>query len=637
MAKKIDELERPQIPGYIDMSKVNSASAGVAAARDAINNLNYDTFKQGSQYGNLKKSYEQQGQTAMKDTLGQVAARTGGMASSYATSAANQSYNNYMQTLEDAARSMFNDEYSKKMDAYNMAQQEYNNEWNRYQNEYSQAWDKYNAEYSAYVSDRAHNYQVGRDEKSDADKAKTDAQDEVMAIWQAGGTPSIELLQAAGWYDEATGGLSATGAAYKSGIDDKRSKENKTEGQKVVDDLWATGTEPTDEQYVAAGYKIKNDDGTYSWTTEGLAAYNSKHALTDSEIEAMFLADGFAWDDWLKKLDTDRDGKYGEQEDLNMFFANSERGGSEIWQQWLTDEQSRISDENTADAQGRVSDAWAAGDDPNEKDLISAGYIEVDDKGNARKDEAGNYIYTAAGKDALANSSALDKMDMEYLLTSGDWNWGDWDRDGTVEDDEDVTARQFFSKAGGSEESWKKWLDDYNQSETDKQTKDTQTANTNEIDAMLKNGASLEEIEEKFGIKDGDGGKTWKDVTGMSKAEWQAKQTGYRQGSYKFQDTSAGRSEIVAKLVESGLHLNTTDASNFDYLFGDGAYDAVRKFTEQLNSIHFEDDNVDRSIDEYFDLYDKIKSQAPQLEDVIITIMNKKFPKVVEFLNHYAE
>ncbi len=146
---KTDELKRPQLPGQVDMSKVNSASANVAAARDAVNNLNYDTFKQGADYAGLKKSYEQQGQKAMRDTLGQVAARTGGMASSYAGSAAQQSYNNYMQTLEDAARSMFNDEYSRAQNNYNMAMQEYKN-----------AYGEYRDKRADYESDRDHNYKV---------------------------------------------------------------------------------------------------------------------------------------------------------------------------------------------------------------------------------------------------------------------------------------------------------------------------------------------------------------------------------------------------------------------------------------------------------------------------------------------
>lgn len=46
-----------------------------------------------------KEWYQRNGEKAMKDTLGQMAARTGGLASSYAGSAAQQQYNSYMQDL----------------------------------------------------------------------------------------------------------------------------------------------------------------------------------------------------------------------------------------------------------------------------------------------------------------------------------------------------------------------------------------------------------------------------------------------------------------------------------------------------------------------------------------------------------
>lgn len=105
--------------------ELNLASEARKTATDNLNNMSYDNFKQGSMYQGLQKSYSQQGQQAMKDTLGQVAARTGGMASSYATTAANQSYNNYMQQLEDVARAMYNDEYSKARDKVSLAQSEY--------------------------------------------------------------------------------------------------------------------------------------------------------------------------------------------------------------------------------------------------------------------------------------------------------------------------------------------------------------------------------------------------------------------------------------------------------------------------------------------------------------------------------
>lgn len=52
-------------------------------------------------YQQYKDQYTRQGKLAMEDTLGQVSARTGGLASSYAGSAAQQSYNQYMSALSD--------------------------------------------------------------------------------------------------------------------------------------------------------------------------------------------------------------------------------------------------------------------------------------------------------------------------------------------------------------------------------------------------------------------------------------------------------------------------------------------------------------------------------------------------------
>ena len=49
----------------------------------------------------MKDTYTREGQRAMQDTIGQVSARTGGIASSYATSAGNQAYNYMMQQLGD--------------------------------------------------------------------------------------------------------------------------------------------------------------------------------------------------------------------------------------------------------------------------------------------------------------------------------------------------------------------------------------------------------------------------------------------------------------------------------------------------------------------------------------------------------
>lgn len=52
-------------------------------------------------YQQYREAYTREGERAMQDTLGEVAARTGGLASSYAASAANQANNYYMSALAD--------------------------------------------------------------------------------------------------------------------------------------------------------------------------------------------------------------------------------------------------------------------------------------------------------------------------------------------------------------------------------------------------------------------------------------------------------------------------------------------------------------------------------------------------------
>ena len=66
--------------------------------------FSYDPEKDPT-YQQYKDSYTRNGERAMQDTLGQVSARTGGLASSYAGSAAQQTYDNYMGALADKSRS----------------------------------------------------------------------------------------------------------------------------------------------------------------------------------------------------------------------------------------------------------------------------------------------------------------------------------------------------------------------------------------------------------------------------------------------------------------------------------------------------------------------------------------------------
>lgn len=104
-------------------------------AQDKYYGMNYDSFLKGNQYKDLANRYGQQGQMAMQNTLGQIAARTGGMASSYASSAAAQAYNNYMNQLSDAAMSMYNSERSNAREELSTAMGLSNNAYGRWMDE----------------------------------------------------------------------------------------------------------------------------------------------------------------------------------------------------------------------------------------------------------------------------------------------------------------------------------------------------------------------------------------------------------------------------------------------------------------------------------------------------------------------
>ena len=75
-----------------------------------LSNFTFDKFKKSDEYKGLKNDYTRNGNLAMRDTLGQIAARTGGLASSYAGGAAQGAYNDYMAKLEEAARQMYQQE-----------------------------------------------------------------------------------------------------------------------------------------------------------------------------------------------------------------------------------------------------------------------------------------------------------------------------------------------------------------------------------------------------------------------------------------------------------------------------------------------------------------------------------------------
>ena len=89
------EAERPEYQSRYD-ERIQEMIEQILGRGD----FSYD-YKADPLYQQYAEAYTRQGQQAMQDTLAQVSARTGGLASSYAGTASQGAYNQYMQALND--------------------------------------------------------------------------------------------------------------------------------------------------------------------------------------------------------------------------------------------------------------------------------------------------------------------------------------------------------------------------------------------------------------------------------------------------------------------------------------------------------------------------------------------------------
>lgn len=102
-------------------------------------------------YQQYKDQYTTQGKLAMQDTMGQAAALTGGYGNSYAQTAGQQTYHNYLQQLNDKvpelynlALNKYNMEGQELTDKLNLMNQERSNEYNEWLGGYNQLVDGVN-------------------------------------------------------------------------------------------------------------------------------------------------------------------------------------------------------------------------------------------------------------------------------------------------------------------------------------------------------------------------------------------------------------------------------------------------------------------------------------------------------------
>lgn len=220
--------------GYGSSGYLSRYQARIDALADAI--LNRDPFSYDKEkdplYLQYKDTYTRGGQRGMQDTLAQVSARTGGLASSYAESAAQQTYNNYMAQLADKVPELYQLAYSMYMD-----------DLTQDRNDLSMLMGLDDTAYGRWSDDRNFGYNAYRDSVSDSQWQQQfdyNAQQDALAQqnWQT--QWDYQLQQDALAREDALKKLT-------SGGKNNNNNNNKTDNQSILKTIY--GMDSEDEVY----------------------------------------------------------------------------------------------------------------------------------------------------------------------------------------------------------------------------------------------------------------------------------------------------------------------------------------------------------------------------------------------------
>jgi len=167
-------------------------------------NLNGDAL-----YQQYKDRYQSMGKQAMMDTMGNASALTGGYGSSYAATAGNQAYQQYLQQLNNVvpelyqmAYDRYNQDKTDLTNRYNLAYGNYRDSVTDWENERDYAsneyWKQYDAEYADYQNMLNYWTQMAQQESTNYYNDREYAYNLAMQMIQRGTMPSTEILAMAG-------------------------------------------------------------------------------------------------------------------------------------------------------------------------------------------------------------------------------------------------------------------------------------------------------------------------------------------------------------------------------------------------------------------------------------------------------
>lgn len=174
----LKNLERPNEINSTHLSKMNDIVSKIESREPFTYDINADML-----YQQYKDAANRNGNLAMQDAIGKASAMTGGYGNSYAQQVGQQTYNNYLQQLNDKIPELYQLAYDKYNQEGNQLKDLYSLYGNMYEREYGEYRDKltdYNNE-RAYLTDAArYSDQTGYSRWSDnAERRYRDYRDSV--------------------------------------------------------------------------------------------------------------------------------------------------------------------------------------------------------------------------------------------------------------------------------------------------------------------------------------------------------------------------------------------------------------------------------------------------------------------------
>lgn len=205
--QQLDQIQQ-QRPGEYQ-SKWQQQMDGLLSQYQNRKPFQYD-INDDAMYQQMVDRYVQQGQQAMMDTMGQSAALTGGYGNSYAQTAGQQTYQNYLKGANDMLPQFYQmalDRYQSEGDSilnqYNLMANQEDMEYSRYNDQLNRYFAELDRVQNVYDNERNMDYNLWADadqrEYSRYQDQQKLAAAQVDYLLSIGVEPNAELLAMAGY------------------------------------------------------------------------------------------------------------------------------------------------------------------------------------------------------------------------------------------------------------------------------------------------------------------------------------------------------------------------------------------------------------------------------------------------------